>query len=798
MGTTTTDTIVIQYKVDLSNLEAGYEKIEQDQKSITVTGQKSMQTLKTGADQAGQATQQVTKNTSLLKDKLSEIGNNLPFANQAKEVLSLGSAITGLGGGAQKASSGFQILKLAIAGTGIGLLVIAIVSLITYFKRTDEGAAKLTGVFSSFGAAADLVTGFIVGLGEGVFKAFTSVDNFKNGLSALGDFILNNTINRFKAFGVYLDAISLALSGDFTGAAKKALDASIQLGTGVVGATDKITAFAEKAAIAAAAAFEWEQRMDALEDKIRGDSTLIAQNDAAITKLIIASKNKFIQDEKSLALLGQASQLEKQNLAITLQNETAKLKLIQERNKRESDSINQDKKAGETRRSINDDLSQEEVDQINKIIGIQQQSDNLLEKINNRRDAKLEEIFQNQVKRISQQEELQGNAAKAEYLAGITSEEQLEEALYNIKLEGLQKQKELLVTESRDIVDIDKSILDLELSNKNANDKKIADANAKAVAQYKKDSDEKVKAGIAAQKSAFAALDAALTKEEKAQSDHQNKIKQIASSGLDVLHTLSSGLYNDLAQKRQNDLNAELLKTQKQNDAAQTGLQNRLDKGLISQDQYNQQKILLDNKQARKEADIKTQQFNANKKAQLINIAIDTAAAIVKTIATLGIPAGLAAAAIAGALGIAQAAVVQAQATPKYFAKGKIDIDGPGTSTSDSIDAKLSRGESVMTATETAEHKGALLAMRNRKYNEHVYKNHILPALEKQQRDNMSRRQAKEMQVQDVMNFIASNSTDTSRVEYYLKKNKDVGIKNYDQIAKSIAKELSKNKPLYR
>lgn len=46
------------------------------------------------------------------------------------------------------------------------------------------------------------------------------------------------------------------------------------------------------------------------------------------------------------------------------------------------------------------------------------------------------------------------------------------------------------------------------------------------------------------------------------------------------------------------------------------------------------------------------------------------------------------------------------------FAKGVIDLKGPGTGTSDSISAKLSRGESVMTAKETREHKKLFQGIR--------------------------------------------------------------------------------------
>ena len=49
---------------------------------------------------------------------------------------------------------------------------------------------------------------------------------------------------------------------------------------------------------------------------------------------------------------------------------------------------------------------------------------------------------------------------------------------------------------------------------------------------------------------------------------------------------------------------------------------------------------------------------------------------------------------------------------PKY-AKGVIDLSGPGTGTSDSIPAFLSAGESVMTAKQTKKHKDLLYAIKN-------------------------------------------------------------------------------------
>ena len=71
---------------------------------------------------------------------------------------------------------------------------------------------------------------------------------------------------------------------------------------------------------------------------------------------------------------------------------------------------------------------------------------------------------------------------------------------------------------------------------------------------------------------------------------------------------------------------------------------------------------------------------------------------------------------------IAATAIPQAAAILKKpaFKDGVIDLQGAGTGTSDSIDARLSKGESVMTAKETLQHKPLLKAIRNNTLDEHL------------------------------------------------------------------------------
>lgn len=98
-----------------------------------------------------------------------------------------------------------------------------------------------------------------------------------------------------------------------------------------------------------------------------------------------------------------------------------------------------------------------------------------------------------------------------------------------------------------------------------------------------------------------------------------------------------------------------------------------------------------------------------NKAAALAQAGINIAQALTKVSAETGVLAPIFTA-ITAALGAVQTAKIRNTKVPK-FADGVIGLDGPGTSTSDSIDAKLSRGESVMTAKATSMFAPVMAAM---------------------------------------------------------------------------------------
>ena len=97
-----------------------------------------------------------------------------------------GGAITAFKGVVKGAKSGvmaMRTLKGAIAATGIGLLVLAIGSLISYFTNTQKGADLLNKAFAGIGATIDVLVDRLSTFGGGLMEIFSG--NFSAGLDIL-------------------------------------------------------------------------------------------------------------------------------------------------------------------------------------------------------------------------------------------------------------------------------------------------------------------------------------------------------------------------------------------------------------------------------------------------------------------------------------------------------------------------------------------------------------------------------------------------------------------------------------
>lgn len=197
-------------------------------------------------------------------------------------------------------------------------------------------------------------------------------------------------------------------------------------------------------------------------------------------------------------------------------------------------------------------------------------------------------------------------------------------------------------------------------------------------------------------------------------------------------------------------------------DNQKVALDNKLAQGLISEEQHAIELTELEKKQ-----------FEQNKKMQKAQVLINTASAIVRAFSDFGFLGGALVSLALGAMAIKQMGVIDSAQFPA-FKDGVIDLKGPGTETSDSIPARLSRGESVMTAEETKRYKPVLQAIRDGEFEAFVAKKYT---------GGISAHRDSDSFAQNISN---SFEMQTAELANLLRQNRKVAVKNVDELAKAI------------
>lgn len=140
----------------------------------------------------------------------------------------------------------FKSLRVAIAATGLGALVIAIGSVVTAFKSSEEGQNKFAKLMGIIGAVTGNFVDLIADLGENIIGAF---ENPKEAVSNFAKLLKENIVNRFEGMIKLVPrlgtAIGLLFRGKFKEAGKVATDAVGQVVLGVENVTDKVVAATE-------------------------------------------------------------------------------------------------------------------------------------------------------------------------------------------------------------------------------------------------------------------------------------------------------------------------------------------------------------------------------------------------------------------------------------------------------------------------------------------------------------------------------------------------------------------------
>ena len=108
--------------------------------------------------------------TALFGTSMSDISKTLGTIKGG--FLKLNLAISGTTEATTLSSKALNVFKIALASTGIGVLVVALGSLVAYFTKSQEGSNALSKVLGQLGQIVSTITDYFIKLGEAIVKAF--------------------------------------------------------------------------------------------------------------------------------------------------------------------------------------------------------------------------------------------------------------------------------------------------------------------------------------------------------------------------------------------------------------------------------------------------------------------------------------------------------------------------------------------------------------------------------------------------------------------------------------------------
>ena len=142
----------------------------------------------------------------------SEVGQFIPFN---KQIGGMVTTFTGLSGAIKGAALSQRALNIAIAASGIGLIVIAVVKLVQAFMETQAAMDKVTAVTRPLMAIFERLKGLAQELGGSIFKGLAQIlkGDIAEGLKTLGGGVkdavlgLGDAVKQGAAAGTAIDQL---------------------------------------------------------------------------------------------------------------------------------------------------------------------------------------------------------------------------------------------------------------------------------------------------------------------------------------------------------------------------------------------------------------------------------------------------------------------------------------------------------------------------------------------------------------------------------------------------------------
>jgi hypothetical protein len=515
-------------------------------------------------------------------------------------------AMTALRGGVGKIVTAMKTLRGAIIATGVGALVLAVTALVSWFTKTERGAQALRVIMAGFGAVVNTVRDAMIGM---------------------------------------VDASIAFLRGDFKGAADAASTAFSGMGTRIVENTR--------------AALELEKAMNRVKVETRELSVETAKSRAEIKALNLLAEDTTKSYEERRDAAKRAFDLENSMMQRRLALAEENLRVIREQN-RIAENSEKDFEAE----------AQAEI----ALYQIREQSLELQTTLNNKLNIIEQQIA---AKRASEAAAQQERIKKETESREKANEERLKkEAETQAAIEKAEAEHVKRVEEIR------KGLASLTLAIDEELNTASQDVLRRQIAAIKQTQLERQAVLMQSfqnqlitveeyEKAAIDADAAAKATIEVAEREHQERLQKIREDAeAKERETRQKNIeesvneFNQYAQIVQSVYNAISSAIIASYDNELIALQNSLEAGEISQEQYDEKRRQLARQRAAEE-----------KTAAIFNAVISTAMAVASALVPFG-PQSPFLAALAGALGAVQIGIIASQPLPQFAEGGWVDGRG--------------------------------------------------------------------------------------------------------------------------
>jgi hypothetical protein len=249
-----------------------------------------------------------------------------------------------------------KALRVALIATGIGAILIAFVSLVQAFKRTEEGAQKLRVIMAGFSAVTEVILDRLSALGRVLISAF---ENPQQAVKDLWEVIKQNLVNRvtalpmifnsaFGAMSKSVQAVGLAVKGIWSDEAREAskklfeeaakdyktyLNGIIQLTTGVEDLVAKVVEGAKNLNDEIDREVEQRKALQGAMNKVLSNERELsverAEQNKALQQARELARNLDEDSAKRLEALKEVAKAEDEMSAKELANERERLRIMQ-------------------------------------------------------------------------------------------------------------------------------------------------------------------------------------------------------------------------------------------------------------------------------------------------------------------------------------------------------------------------------------------------------------------------------------------------------------------------------------